>query len=62
MVENAYYVNNYLIYICILFIFIMVINIILFESMPYAYGSNTRRLRNRRIIESEYERNLGDYR
>ena len=62
MVENAYYVNNYLIYICILFIFIMVINIILFESVPDAYDRNTRRLRNRRIIESEYERNLGDYR
>lgn len=62
MVENAYYVNNYLIYICILFIFIMVINIILFESIPDAYDRNTRRLRNRRIIESEYERNLADYR
>lgn len=62
MVENAYYVNNYLIYICILFIFIMTVNIILFESIQYDYGSNTRRLRNRRIIESEYERNIGEYR
>ena len=40
----------------------MVINLLLFESIPDTYDGNTRRLRHRRIIESEYERNLGEIR
>ena len=57
MVENAYHFNTYLLYFTAFIICTLIVNIILFELIPEMYNENRTRLRHRRIIEMEYERN-----